>query len=365
MQNIVKVLPASVKNHAPRKRENGAMTWFGWIPLYVASSVPDSGEAAEWSAPCFLNNTLTSVMDSNGAGATLTLTSTNPTSLLCSDWYMIATLDGVVLKQMDALAPGPVSLAVDTSSRVGLFFVRWRVFLIAFSVCLCVVAEQSQIQYTFRASITPNEMADIKRNGFRVLRFLDDFTGILEDLYDTIMLFLPAMETTGPVPESCAQANLQFLDQYVDIQMEARNTTVVSIDEGLIQSGDLFGVIRLDGLDPMLAWAMGGSHTGHTTVAMRSTDGTLHVCESTTKDNYWPTNGIQCTPYQQWITQAINADYNVVWLPLSQQSRGIFNNTAAWEYVKKDMGLNYGFGNLLWGMYIRSITFYHCDHLIN
>lgn len=35
----------------------------------------------------------------------------------------------------------------------------------------------------------------------------------------------------------------------------------------MVHSGDFFGVIRLDGLDPMLAWGM-GSTTGHTTVAM-------------------------------------------------------------------------------------------------
>ena len=64
---------------------------------------------------------------------------------------------------------------------------------------------------------------------------------------------------------------------------------------------DFFGIVRLDGLDPMLAWAM-GSTTGHTTVALwnRSTadaaDDYLMVCESTAKDVYWPVNGVQCTP---------------------------------------------------------------------
>jgi len=181
-----------------------------------------------------------------------------------------------------------------------------------------------------------------------VFRFLNDFGTTLADLYDTIMLFLPAL--SGPsIPETCAAANLQFLSEYCSVNMENRTTTVVSVDESLIGSGDLFGVIRLDGLDPMLAWAMGGSHTGHTTVAMRAEDGSLHVCESTTKDAYWPTNGIQCTPYATWIKQAINCDYNVVWVPLSQQSKNAFNNTAAWEFIEANRGLNYGFGNLLWG----------------
>jgi hypothetical protein len=61
------------------------------------------------------------------------------------------------------------------------------------------------------------------------------------------MLFLPAMEHAA-VPQTCMDANLDFLNRYVDIQMENRTADVVSIDESLIQSGDFFGVIRLDGL---------------------------------------------------------------------------------------------------------------------
>ena len=42
-----------------------------------------------------------------------------------------------------------------------------------------------------------------------------------------------------------------------------------------------------DGLDPMLAWAMGSS-TGHTAIAVRDpTTGELFVHESTVKDDYW------------------------------------------------------------------------------
>jgi len=194
---------------------------------------------------------------------------------------------------------------------------------------------------------TQAELVHIKRNGFRVFRFLDSFVQTILDLYDTAMLFLPAL-TGNSVPESCALANLQFLEQYCSIAMPARNTTKVSVPASAIHSGDFFGVIRLDGLDPMLAWAMGGSHTGHTTIAMWINN-VLHVCESTTKDSYWPTNGIQCTEYTQWLTQAENADYNVVLLPLSPASRAKFNETAALQFIQQNLNLNYGFGNLLWG----------------
>ena len=72
--------------------------------------------------------------------------------------------------------------------------------------------------------------------------------------------------------------------------MKPRNITDVNVDESLIHSGDFFGILRLDGLDPMIAWGM-GSMTGHTTIAHRI-DGVLHVCESQIKSSYWDTNGI-------------------------------------------------------------------------
>ena len=69
--------------------------------------------------------------------------------------------------------------------------------------------------------------------------------------------------------------------------------------------GDFFGISRLDGLDPMLAWGM-GSTTGHTAIAMRfeGDDESLYVCESTAKDVYWDRNGIQCTEWKKWIEKA-------------------------------------------------------------
>lgn len=52
----------------------------------------------------------------------------------------------------------------------------------------------------------------------------------------------------------------------------------VPIDESLIRSGDSFCILRLDGIDPMIAWAM-GSANGHHTIAIRR-EGKLMVCES-------------------------------------------------------------------------------------
>jgi len=128
--------------------------------------------------------------------------------------------------------------------------------------------------------------------------------------------------------------------------MAPRPIEEVLIDDSLIQSGDFFGIIRLDGLDPMLAWAMGTS-TGHTTVALRTPEGDLFICESTTKDSYWPVNGIQCTNYRQWLIQAQAADYNVVWSPLTDEARAQFDANAAWDFFRSVQGVDYGFYNML------------------
>ena len=80
--------------------------------------------------------------------------------------------------------------------------------------------------------------------------------------------------------------------------MPARSVPTVDAEKYApsIHSGDFIGVIRLDGLDTMLAWAM-GSHTGHTTIAMRDENDELYVLESQTKSNYWPTDFVQKTPF--------------------------------------------------------------------
>jgi len=116
-----------------------------------------------------------------------------------------------------------------------------------------------------------------------------------------------------------------------------------------VPNGAFVGILRLDGLDPTMAYAM-GSHTGHTAITMRF-NGELHVCESTVDSGYWPTNGVQKTPWNQWLQQAMAAEYQVVLSPLAPEYQKIFDSNvdavAAWfETVE---GLPYGFHNLIFG----------------
>lgn len=91
-----------------------------------------------------------------------------------------------------------------------------------------------------------------------------------------------------------------------------------------------------------------GSTTGHTTVA-QWIDGELYICESTVDDSYWPTNGIQKTPYETWLKQAAEASYNVVHAPLKASYRAKYNSTAAVNFFHANEGLDYGFQTMLWG----------------
>jgi len=169
---------------------------------------------------------------------------------------------------------------------------------------------------------------------------------MIYDLNRTLALFA-AYDTLAVDPEAAA-LNVQFLREYAWKNMTLRKTQEVTLDESQIYDGDFFGVIRLDGLDPVLAWAM-GSVTGHTTIALRNPQGELQVCESTTNSSYWPVDGIQCTPYKQWLQLAKAASYQVTHAPLSEANRAIFNSTAAWNYFKTVEGYQYGYVNQFWG----------------
>jgi hypothetical protein len=71
-------------------------------------------------------------------------------------------------------------------------------------------------------------------------------------LIEIVNLFVS--EFVAHVPDEVAKANLDFLAKYAGRKMETRATQSVPLDESLINSGDFMGIVRLDGLDPMLGW---------------------------------------------------------------------------------------------------------------
>lgn len=75
-------------------------------------------------------------------------------------------------------------------------------------------------------------------------------------------------------------------------------------------------------------------------------DDGLHIVESQGAW-YWPTNGIQRTPWKKWLQQAKNADFHVLHLPLDDEHANKFNLTGAHEFFNQTVGLPYGYHNFL------------------
>ena len=148
-------------------------------------------------------------------------------------------------------------------------------------------------------------MDDLHANGVETYLFCEDMKDELLSVWTSIKAFAGGLgmhgkiPTFGPkVPEYMEKANLEFLKWAVGYEMETRTTQKVEIDESLIQSGDYFAVMRLDGLDPMIMYGT-GSHSGHSVVALRM-DGNLYIVES--QDAwYWPDHKIQRTLFSEWM----------------------------------------------------------------
>jgi hypothetical protein len=285
--------------HPPVK--NDQYPYWGFIPAYLGGATPD-GVPLSWNATassCFQENSAVLVPQTASGSFTLSLTVGAPSSFLCSDFYLFATIDGLIL---------------HTFSSAGTFNFTWS-----------LSAPTAALEF------------DLTEKGVRVFRFRAGLIELLGNVIDTAMLF--EAEAMQGVPEDAALRNIDFLTKYAGFTMTPRNVTEVILDESEIESGDFFGLVRLDGLDPMLAWAM-GSTTGHTTVALWI-GSQLYVCESTAKGAHWPVNGIQKTPYRTWLQQVKAAGQQAVHAPLTPEARALFNESAALEWFLEHEGLGH------------------------
>eukprot|EP00927_Polykrikos_kofoidii_P050599 TRINITY_DN44490_c0_g1_i1.p1 TRINITY_DN44490_c0_g1~~TRINITY_DN44490_c0_g1_i1.p1 ORF type:complete len:666 (-),score=95.04 TRINITY_DN44490_c0_g1_i1:195-2192(-) len=305
------LLPSSRGNDARASRSEGvsapSVDYFRFLPHFVGRIVPGQATVS-WSSRCW--NKVTGKARKVTDGWEVEVSVSSAKAFICSDVFPIVTASHVNF----AIMPTPVG---------------------------------GTKRYSFKfKDLTESEVWDVETLGFRVFTFpttlLDTVTSVLE----TAFLFVPLL-SQGVCPLAEAR-NLDFLKRYAGINMEKRaQPSAQIVNETDISSGDFLGIIRLDGLDPILAFGM-GSHTGHTAIAMWE-DGQLYIAESTASGNYWPTNGIQRTPFRQWIAQAQEAGFNVVHAPLAPKYRGLFNADSANAFFHANDGLDYGYQALFWG----------------
>ena len=201
---------------------------------------------------------------------------------------------------------------------------------------------------------------------------MEGIAGVLSSIFETSLLF--SGDLVQSVPGFAAKDNVDFLAQYTiynltkrvdqtaaDIsqssnKMGSQTPLTYIVPEEEIHSGDMFCIVRLDGLDPMIMWGT-GSPCGHTVMALWMTDDssgtderTLYIVESQTKSAYWPTPFVQRNEYRKWMELAQAATYNLLYLPLTKEARDAFNEEEAVEYFVNDMeGLLYGYQNFLSG----------------
>jgi len=148
------------------------------------------------------------------------------------------------------------------------------------------------------------------------------------------------------VPPYMERRNVEFLAEAMEYELVPREIKKVEVDPDLIQSGDFLAILRLDGLDPIIMYGT-GSHIGHSTMALRFDEG-LYVVES--QDAwYWPTHGLQRTPWADWIRQAEDASFAVSWLPMREEVRASADWDAVRAFFFENEGVPYGYPNFLFG----------------
>ena len=175
----------------------------------------------------------------------------------------------------------------------------------------------------------------------------------LRNLLATVSLFTP--ELTRAVPARAAERNVAFLRDYAHFEYPGPGTNATTdLDASAVRSGDFIGIVRFDGLDPLLAWAM-GSTTGHTTQALwfdddgDGADDALYVVESQAIGTYWPyMDGVQRTPWATWVARARAAGFNAVHVPLSDAAAAKYNVSAARAFFLAHQGIEYGYVTLLY-----------------
>jgi hypothetical protein len=306
--DLIRSMIRHIPDEILRRIENREYSYYNFMPQPVTTFYPISKAALTYSTPCFKSNTVNNILISQNT-ITFDLVISQPlTTETCMDFYLFGTLETA---QFHHLGEGSHNIT-------------WPIGTL-----------DSALQW------------DLNTNGIRIFRFAEDPDTTFWSLAQTVLLFEP--EIIGPeTGYEFAKMNVEFIRSYANFSFPERpGAPQINLNASQIQSGDFVGVTRMDGLDPMIIWGMGGT-TGHTTVALWFPDG-LYICESQVNSTYWPTNHIQRTPFDTWVQLARKADYNFVHVPLNAQASAMFNETAAQNLFYELEGTPYGYHNFLFG----------------
>jgi len=308
--DLLPIVEEVAQPDAPMRKEETDFhlyPYWRFLPPYV-TNLPVNGTVKALGGSCFPHSSAHASWNGVDPAMTVSIELGHPTSRFppCGDHYLLATLEGLHLR---SLRPEPFRRAVH-------------------------------FHWPLHSSLSAAERSDLLANGIRVFRFSLPPAETLHSLKATLLLFRPL---TARRPDALAErSNLDFLAKYRGVVLPPVEGPLDPLDVSKVRDGDLFNILRLDGLDPMLA-----STDGHEAVIFHDEHGEPYVYEATTKSSHWPTNGLQRTPLRLWLKQAQAAGYNVMYSTLSAASREALNSTAALEWFSGVEGVNYGYENIL------------------
>ncbi len=191
--------------------------YFRFLPDFVGAALP-KGTVSWKPASCFTHANITvTPTSSSGRSFRLDIFAGQQTGFLCSSLALVTT---------------PSSVQLITLSSPGLSRVDWEL----------------------PADTSEDDLYDATvRGGFKVFAFQGDLLKTVSDAIATFNLF-EAMETQG-ISDAAMERNLLFMQEYARRKMYPRAAEPVDLDESVLHSGDFLGLVRMDGLDPVLAWA--------------------------------------------------------------------------------------------------------------
>ncbi|KAF7038167.1 hypothetical protein CFC21_048374 [Triticum aestivum] len=285
------------------------------LPAFVgAARVPggDGARAAEWKGACFYENRAwMEFRDANGTdgglgGGTVHLETTKAHSWTCMDLYVFATP----------------------------YRVTWDYYFLGREHTLEIKEWESKAEYDY-----------VKHNGVSIFLMPSGTIGTLRALWDVFPLFT----NTG----WGENANLAFLKKHMGATFEERPKPWVSeLNPDDIQSGDFLVLSKIrgrwGGFETLEKWVT-GAYAGHTAVCLRDSEGKLWVGESG-HENEEGEDIIAVLPWEEWWefeTTKDDSNPQIALLPLRQDLRAKFNETAAWIYAEKMNGKPYGYHNMI------------------
>eukprot|EP00937_MAST-01D_sp_MAST-1D-sp2_P000953 g953.t1 len=297
----------------------GANGPFEFIPVHVGTIFPNSTVELDLSAgkmgftACYNKMTVSYTTHAPGGGdggdrwGYIHFTRGLPRSLTCDDFYGVNSMFN--------------STTLDVS-------------------VVHSVVKKMHINYTY----APGEWQDIQKRGLAINVAPCGLAGTVTSALATAGLFAGL---NGTSVEENNKAFLVARGLFPSFQPFGR---ITPLDTQNIKSGDVLQVLKLDGLDPLIAWGTGG-RTGHTTIAVWEGD-TLYVCESTDASPtgaYWPPPyGIIRHEWGAWLALADKAGFSVDILPLSAAASAQFDEAAYWKWYGTVQGMPYGYHVMLY-----------------